>query len=391
MKTWLTNAIIWHNDTFIHDHTLVIEDGRITAIVPANSQAPLPDDHVINADGKYILPGFVDVHIHGSNGFDTMDATEEALQGMCDFLLTQGVTSFLATTMSAEDEEVTRALENAKQFAHHKHTPYIGVHLEGPYLSAKHRGSQPDTHLRAPIKTEYTKWFASGQVKLMTIAPELEGSDDLIKIAREHGITVSLGHSGATYEQTVRAFELGLGQMTHTFNGVVGIHHREPGALVAMFLNPDVPMQIIPDGVHVHPAMVKFLVQTIGIERVLIITDAMRAAGLKDGDYLLGDVAVTVKNGEARTSAGGLAGSTLTMPDALRNMMAFCDLSLSQVIPMLTSIPAKSIDMFPQKGAICAGADADLVIWDESEGVVATVIAGETVYEAHPTEYAHAH
>jgi N-acetylglucosamine-6-phosphate deacetylase len=381
-RTIIENSLVWQNDTFIHDHSIIMENGTVTSIIPSTEIIHKDVDYMIDGRGNYAIPGFVDVHIHGSNGFDTMDSTQEALQGMCDYLVTQGVTSVLPTTMSDTGERISDALNALSEFASRPQTPYIGVHLEGPYLNSDYRGSQPDTHLRTSQRNEYLKWFASGQVRLITIAPELENGDQLIKDARDHNITVTLGHSGATYEQANHAFEVGLGQITHTFNGMRGIHHREPGAFVAGTEKPNVTFQIIPDGVHVHPAMVNMLIKLVGTKRVVVITDAMRAAGLADGHYQLGDVEVTVTDGEARTSAGGLAGSTLTMPNALHNMMRFCQLSLADVVPMLTQVPAQSIGMYPQKGSLAIGSDADIVLWDSKMGVQTTILGGEVVYQA---------
>lgn len=379
-RTQIENGVIWHQQTFIRDHTLIIESGKITDIVPTNQTEDDTQDVRIDAQGCYALPGFVDVHIHGSDGFDTMDASEDALSGMFEFLVSQGVTSVLPTTMSDTGENITQAIETLAQFATQPHSPHAGIHLEGPYLNPAHRGSQPDTHLRPPQRDEYLKWFQSGQIKLITIAPELAGGDQLMRDACEHGITVSIGHSGATYEQTHHALNLSLSQFTHTFNGIIGIHHREPGALVAAFESPNMTFQIIPDGVHVHPAMVSLLVRLVGTERIVVITDAMRAAGLPDGHYPLGDVAVTVKEGQARAENGSLAGSTLTMPNALHNMMDFCNLSLEETIPMLTSVPAQSIGL-SNKGTLAIGTDADLILWDVDEGVQMTLIDGEIVYQ----------
>ncbi len=381
-RTIIENSHIWRNDHFISDHVLIIENGKITSAIPRSDLSRNETDTYIDAKGHYALPGFIDIHIHGSNGFDTMDATEDALQGLCDYLMTQGVTSVLPTTMSDTEQHITNALDALTQFAKRPDTSFIGVHLEGPYLNCDYRGSQPDTHLRTSQRDEYLKWFESEQVRLITIAPELENGDQLIRDACDHNIRVALGHSGASYEQAHHAFKLGLSQITHTFNGMVGIHHREPGALVAAFETPNVTFQIIPDGIHIHPATINMLVKLVGIERVVVITDAMRATGLVDGHYQLGDVDVTVTNGEARTSAGGLAGSTLTMPKALVNMMQFCNLSLSEALPMLTRVPAQSIGMYPQKGSLNDGSDADIVLWNNDTGVHTTIIGGKVMYQS---------
>lgn len=384
-RTLIENSRIWHNEGFISGHTLVITDGIISGIRPAAEVQTRRADRRMDGRGGYALPGFIDLHIHGGNGFDAMDATEEALQGICDFLAQQGVTSFLPTTMAASGEQITAALAAAEAFAARPHTPYLGVHLEGPYLNRDYRGAQPDRHLRAPRRDEYMSWFETGQVRLITMAAELEGGAQLIRDANAHQVTVSLGHSGASYEQARDAFALGLRQITHTFNGMVGIHHRRPGIFAAAIENPQVTLQVIPDGVHLHPAIVKMIVRLVGRERTLVITDAMRAAGLPDGHYSMGEVAVMVKDGEARTSQGGLAGSTLRMPQAVRNMMRFCDLTLAETVPMLTRVPARSIGMYPQKGSLEVGADADIVIWDETLGAQATLIGGKPAHQTART------
>ena len=191
-----------------------------------------------------------------------------------------------------------------------------------------------------------------------------------------------MGHSGASYDAALEYIAAGLRHITHTFNGMAGIHHRRPGLFIAASERPEVNLEIIPDGVHVHPAVIRLLLGLVGVDRVLAITDAMRAAGLADGEYGMGDVAVVVKDGIARDRHGSLAGSTLTMPQALRNMMKFCGLSLAEALPMATRAPARAIGLYPRKGSLQAGADADIVVWDEDNGVQATLLGGEPVFLA---------
>ena len=379
-RTLIENGAIWQDGRFISGHTLIVSDGRISQLCPAADVVARPDDRRLDGDGRYVLPGFVDLHFHGSKGFDVMDASAEALQGLCDFVLRQGVTSFLGTTMADSRGRIEAALAAMRQFADRPQSPFIGVHLEGPYLNPAFRGSQPEKHLRAPQPEEYLPWLDSGLIKLITLAPELDGGAELIRAAVQRGITVSMGHSGASYEATQEFIAAGLRQVTHTFNGMAGIHHRQPGIFVAASEHPAVNLEIIPDGVHVHPAVIRLLVKLVGLERVLAITDAMRAAGLSDGEFGMGDVAVVVRDGIARDRYGSLAGSTLTMTQALKNMMSFCDLSLAEALPMVTRVPARAIGLYPRKGSLKAGADADIVIWDEDTGVHATLIGGEPVY-----------
>ncbi len=359
-----------------------MQDGRIAGLKPPAELERQPADRRIDGRGRYALPGFIDLHLHGSMGFDVMGGSPASLQGLCDFLIQGGLTSFLATTMTDSAERIKAALRVLTTFAERPGTPFLGVHIEGPYLNSAYRGSQSELHLREPKREEYMPWLSTGLIKMITMAPEIAGGASLMRDALAQGATVSIGHSGADYDAAARYFAAGARQVTHTFNGMPGIHHRQPGLFVAALENPDVTFQIIPDGIHVHPAVVRMLARLAGVERVVVITDAMLATGLGDGQYTMGDAVVTVKNGQARSPAGDLAGSTLTMEGALRNIMRFCDLSLAEALPMLTRVPARSIGMYPQKGSLQAGADADVVIWDEVLGTQATFIAGELVYQA---------
>ncbi len=381
-RTLIENGVIWQDGQFISDHTLIVSEGRVSEVLLASEVAAQPRDRRLDSGGRYIVPGFIDLHFHGSSGFDVMDASQPALQGLCDFVARQGVTSFLGTTMADSRERIEAALTVMRGFADRPHSPLIGAHLEGPYLNPAFRGSQPERHLRAPQPDEYLPWLDTGLIKLITLAPELEGGREMIRAALQRGITVSMGHSGASYDATLEFIAAGLRQITHTFNGMAGIHHRQPGIFVAASEHPDVKFEVISDGVHVHPAVIRLLVKLVGADRVLAITDAMRAAGLADGEFDMGDVEVVVKDGIARDRDGSLAGSTLTMSQALLNMMKFCDLSLAEALPMVTSAPARAIGLYPRKGSLRTGADADIVIWDEDTGVHATLIGGDLVYLA---------
>jgi N-acetylglucosamine-6-phosphate deacetylase len=260
---------------------------------------------------------------------------------------------------------------------------HLGIHLEGPYIGSQFRGAQPQEWLRSPDPKEYEQWFEMGSIRLIALAPELPGTIDLIERGTHQGIRFSVGHSSASYEQVIQAADHGLSQATHTFNGMTGLHHREPGAAGAVLTDERIYAEIIVDGIHLHPAVVKLVVRAKGIDRTILVTDAIRATGLVDGDYDLGGhQKVQVRDGIARTSRGSLAGSTLAMDAALRNVMRFAGLSINDALRMATTTPAEALGLSSRKGIIQPGADADLALVDPDLNVHATIINGALVYDA---------
>jgi N-acetylglucosamine-6-phosphate deacetylase len=381
MKTVIVNGIILTPDEQITGYQVVIENDRIAGVDPAG---PVDSAFIrLDARGSYVIPGFIDIHIHGANGFDTMDATPDAIQNIGRFIAGHGVTSFLPTTVTASPEDTISAIRNISNTpAPQDGARHLGIHLEGPYLNYDYRGAQPVQHLRSANPNEFKSWLENKVVRLITVAPEIEGVPNLIQAGAKAGIEFSLGHTGATYEQALTAVELGLSQATHTFNGMAPLQHRSPGALGAVLSEDRIKAQIIVDGIHVHPAIVKFLVKTKGIDHTILITDAIRAAGLPDGDYRLGDQLVHVQDGIARTHAGGLAGSTLTMDQALRNMMKFANINFMDALPMATSVPATAIGLKSKKGRIAPNFDADIIFLDETYHVRMTMVGGRVVYRS---------
>lgn len=379
MKTVIVNGVILTPDEQISGHQLVIQGEKILGIHPAGPVGT--EDISIDARGKTIIPGLIDIHMHGANGFDCMDATSEAILGMGRFIARHGVTAYLPTTVTASLESTLGAIRNTVR------TPpprdgarHLGIHLEGPYLDHDHRGAQPAEHLRPADPNEYRAWLEIKDIRLITVAPEVMGVPDLIRAGRQAGIEFALGHTGATYEQALAAVEAGVSQATHTFNGMAPLQHRAPGALGVVLSDERIKAQVIVDGIHVHPAIVKLLIKAKGVDHTILITDAMRATGLPDGDYALGDQMVHVQAGIAQTQAGGLAGSTLTMDQALRNTMGFANLSLQEALPMATSVPATAIGLKRQKGRIAPDFDADIVILDDTYQVCMTMVGGQVVY-----------
>lgn len=364
----------------LENYTLTLSGDKIAGIHPAQRT----DGEVIDARGLYVVPGFIDVHVHGSAGHDTMDATSEAIHTLGRFFARHGVTSYYPTTMSAPANAITRAIENVSR------TPqpidgaqHLGVHVEGPFLNRKYPGAQPASALRDPDTAEYEGWFDSGVVKLITVASELKGGLELIREGVQRGIEFALGHTAASYEDVIAAVDVGARQATHTFNAMLGLHHRNPGTLGAVLTDDRIYAQIIGDGVHTHPAMVKLLVRAKGAGRTILITDAMRATGMADGTYALGDDQfVTVQGGIARTADGALAGSTATLDGVLRNVIQFAGVSLAEALQMATSTPAEAMNLSGRKGVLAEGADADIVLLDQMLQVCMTIVAGRVVYSA---------
>lgn len=382
MRTLISGGTLLTPHHALPDHTLVIERGKIVALEPGRL-TPGPEDRLLPADGLYVAPGLIDLHVHGAAGHDAMDATPDALHGMARFFARHGVTAYLPTTIAAPAEPIQRALDNVRA------TPqpddgacHVGVHIEGPYLNPAHHGAQPVASLRLPDAHEAESWLASGVVRLITLAPELEGGMALVERCAAAGVQTAVGHSAASFEQVMEAVERGLRQASHTFNGMPPLHHRTPGVVGAVLLDDRIYAQVIADGVHVHPAVIRLLVRTKGSERVLLITDSTRAAGLPDGDYDLGGQTVHVRSGVARTAEGSLAGSTITLDAALRNLIAYTGLSLQEGLRTATATPAEAMGWTGRKGVLAPGADADIILLDQHLGVRLTMVAGQIVYRS---------
>lgn len=365
--------------------TVVVEGGKIVA-VKEGFEPPDPRATTIDATGKVVAPGYIDIHVHGATGYDTMDASPQAIQEMARLFASHGVTGFLPTTITAPRDEILAAVQNAAlcQKEGTGGARVLGIHLEGPYLSPSQPGAQPPQYIRPADPEEYQQFFAWDNIKLITLAPEIPENLALIPYAVSHGAAVAVGHSAASYDDMVNAVASGLTQSSHTFNGMVGLHHRQPGTAGAALALDEVYAQLIVDHVHIHPAVVKIVVRTKGTGRTVLITDAMRAVGMPDGDYDLGGQWVTVSRGEARLPSGILAGSTLTMDQAVRNVMG-AGLTFEEALPMATCVPAESIGLDDQVGSIAPGKVADIILLTPDYRVAMTIVQGQVVYRANET------
>ncbi len=362
------------------NHSLIIENGQIASILSAPIELDAP---TLNARGYTLIPGLIDIHIHGGDGADTMDATPEALTTIARFLARHGVTSYLPTTITASAEATRAAIANLRNLPQPKDgAQHLGIHLEGPYLCHEQRGAQPEAHLRNPDPAEYADWFSDSLVRLITLAPELPGAEELIRRATAAGVEIALGHTAANAETAREAISLGARQATHIFSGMPAFHHRLLNALTTALTDDRLYAQAIVDGIHIHPDVARLLVRAKTPRRLILISDSIRAAGLGDGEYDLGGETVRVQNGITRRAYdGGLAGSTLTLDSALRNVMRFANLTLPEALPMATTVPAEAMGWSGRKGVIRPGADADLVLLDKNFNVCLTLVAGRIVYQ----------
>lgn len=378
----VTAGRIMTPDRVILDGVVLVEGAKILEV---GSRAAVPfskgEFEVVGHSRQLLAPGFIDVHIHGALGRDVMEGSGEALEAISRFLATHGTTSFLATTVTASPIATLRAVEALGRHADRAlpGARMLGLHLEGPFINPEKRGAHSAKHIRRPSTLIFEQLLArSGhRIKLMTVAPEVEGSLELIRFARSQGVVVSLGHSNATLEETMAAIDLGAGNATHLFNAMRSFGHRDPGILGAVLTTPQIWAELIADGVHVSPAAVDLCLQCKGAGRILLISDAVSATGMPEGKYRLADTEITLSKGICRTPEGRLAGSILTQDQALRNMVRWSRLPVQTVLGMLTRNPAQSLGIAATTGTLAAGNDADMVLLDRNLRVHTTIVQGE--------------
>lgn len=357
-------------------------NGEIVEI--GEGEPSLQYDQEVDGNHQYALPGFIDGHIHGAAGADTMDATQESLHNMADWLPNEGTTTFLATTITQDNEAIEAALEQIHLFTNQAgEAELIGVHLEGPFVNPVKAGAQPLAHIRKPDTELFRKWqkLSGDKIKVVTLAPECDEDYELTQLLASEQITASAGHTDSSFQQIKDAAEQGISQLTHLCNQMNGIHHRDVGAVGAGFLLPTLRSELIADGIHVAPEMLRLIYQNVGAERLILITDSLRGKGLEDGTYDLGGQAVTVKEGKALLPDGTLAGSMLQMKDAVRNMAAFADVSVADIVMMTAENPAKQYGIYDRKGSLAIGKDADIVLLDDQLTLQATYCRGILAYQ----------
>lgn len=361
---------------------VLVEDGRVVEI--SKNISHRKDAEVFDAEDNLVLPGFIDMHTHGGAGVDMNNAEVDDILKLCEFFAYQGTTGFLPTLLTDTKEKLCECIENIIQA---KKTldigsEILGIHLEGPYLCKEYKGAMPEHLLQTPSVSDFNYYqkVAEGNIRLMTVSPEVEGVPEFIKEISKTGVVISLGHSGADYETTMKCIENGAKSATHTFN-VMKLMHQHFPAISGAVLESDIYCEAICDGIHLHPAVVRILLKTKGINRVIGVTDSIMAAGLGDGEYKLGVNDIVVINGDARLAdLSARAGSTLTTGNMFKNLIKFTGRPIGEISKIMSENPATLLGFSKEKGTIEVGKDADLVVLNNNYDVINTFVMGRKIY-----------
>jgi N-acetylglucosamine-6-phosphate deacetylase len=370
----------------ILDAGILIREGVIEAVGPRSGMQLPSGAKEIRADNQTAIPGFVDVHIHGAGGHDVMEGTPEAISAVTKTVARHGTTSILATTVTASNQDSLRSITGISNYISNQYeqddarASVLGIHFEGPFLSPIRRGVHPPEYLQLPSSETLEKFLhaAAGHARILTIAPELLGSAPCMDAARNAGLVVALGHTDATHEQARAAIARGARHAVHVYNAMRPFSHRDSGVIGAVLTSPEISAELIADGIHVDETAMKLLLQAKGAGGVILVSDGISATGMPDGNYKLGQLEVTVSGGVCRNAEGILAGSTLTLDRALRNIVAL-GASLNDAVRMLTLNPATLLGIEFKKGALRAGADADVVLLDEGLRVAGVWARGTSI------------
>ncbi len=373
---------LYNTPETVPPQSILVRNDVIEQVGPAD--ASLRADRVLDARGRTAAPGLIDVHIQGAGGADVLDATPEALQTISRTCARFGVTGFLATTIYRPGQENRHLKVVADSVgcdlggAH-----LLGAHLEGPFISSERRGMiQPDC-LGQPSDAVLDEIYAllGDSLKMMTLAPELPGNTEVIRTLKQRGVIASFGHSKATYDEAARGFDAGISHVTHLFNAMPSLHHRDPGPLGAIFERSDVTCQVIADGVHIHPSVLRLAYHALGASRFVTITDGIQAMGLPDGRYVYNNVEYEAREGAARYKDGTLIGTAVGLSQLLARLIRFTHCSMVAAIETVTVNPAGILGLEEAKGRIAPGYDADLVLLDRDLSVRATIVGGQVVYQ----------
>lgn len=375
----IKNVRILYNHEILMNKVLLYNE-KIVDIIDKGELENYSPELVIDGDGMYLSAGFIDVHIHGCSSYDTMDTNEDNLEIISQNLARTGVTSFLPTTMTMSFTRIEAALNKISRYmGRTAGSQILGAHMEGPFINKLFKGAHDENYIISSNENMIEKY--KDIIKIITVAPEIDGSPELISYCYKNNIIASIGHTAASYEQAIEAIELGASHFTHTFNAMTPLKHREPGTVGAALLS-DTTCELIADNIHVHPAAQQLLVKTKGTDKIILITDAMRACLMCDGIYNLGGQEVIVSDREARMKNGTLAGSVLTLNIALKHIIENTGLPIEEAVVMLTSNQARLLHLENSKGSLQNGYDADITIFDKDFNVHYTIVNGKIAYKS---------
>ena len=386
MRLAITGGAVVTPHAVISPGLVLCENGHIRYVGPANEAAPEPGSQIIDATGCYVMPGLIDTHFHGSSGDDVMANGADGIRRIARAILRYGTTGFLATTIAARHTDLLRAIADtlAAETNAEPAAAILGIHLEGPFINLKYKGAQPEWGIRDPNFDEARELLAAadGRVKIMTLAPELPGSLELIRWLTAQGVIVSVGHSEADYDTALAAIEAGAKRATHLFNAMSGVHHRKPGLAAAALNEPGICAELICDGVHLHPQIARLAWRTKGRAGISLVTDATAAQGVGDGTFTLGDFQIQVR-GNLCTLLDGttIAGSVLTMNGAAHNAMQFTGMDWVDVAHTASLIPARACGVADRKGSLEVGKDADIAVFKPDFTTAYTICGGQVAYQ----------
>lgn len=366
-------------DRIIENGVLKIEGGKIVYI--GEKKESKIDNIDYDFSDFYISPGFIDIHIHGAFGGDFLDCKYEEIEKIAIFLASKGVVGFLPTIVTAPIKDMKEAVEKLEKYMKDQKNgaKALGVHLEGPFLNPKYKGAQPEEYIIKP-DIDILEELYSPYLKVMTIAPEMDDGFKVIKYLKERNIVVSAGHTDASYDLMRDAVLNGVSHITHLFNGMRPLHHRDPGVVGYALANDDISVEVIADGYHLSDVVLKIVTKLKPKDRILLVSDAIMATGLNDGEYRLSNQKVIVKERKAVLESGSLAGSTLTMDRAIRNIIEMTGVSIVDAVYMASYSPARLLGIENRKGSIDVGKDADIIVFDKDFNIKVTMVEGKKVF-----------
>ncbi len=374
----ITNGKIITENEILKNHILLFSN-RIEDIIQQNDLKNYIIDEIIDAKGAYVSPGLIDLHIHGAGGYDTMDGTFEALNGISKVIAKAGVTSFLPTTMTMEKNKIIHAIKNIRENKNKvQGAKILGCHMEGPFISKKYKGAQCEDYIMKPDESLIEGF--TDIIKIITLAPEEDEGNKFIKEMNKRGIVLAVGHSNATFDETIQGIEDGISYATHTFNAMRGLHHREPGVVGAIF-SKDIYCELIADKIHVHKGFFEGFIKINGENKVILVSDCMRAGCMRSGEYELGGQKVLVNESSARLVDGTLAGSILKLKDGVKNIKDYTCYELEDIIKMVSLNCAHVLGLEDEVGSIKKGKLADIIIFNDDFQVNQTIIEGKSVYK----------